>query len=466
MKSRTIVIIVSVVVVAVAGGLWWNARRQANMEGQIQTVRAERGDLTATIGATGTVRANQTAVLAWQTTGTVKSVNVRVGDEVEAGQVLATLEQTSLPQIVILAQAELISAERALDDLLYSNTPSAQAQLAVVNAQEAYDDAKQSRDNLNYDRADSEAIEDAEARYIMAQEQVDRAEKAYKMFAHLPESHPRRAAAYSALYAAKEERDRALASYNWYLGEPDEQEIAGADARLAVAEAQLEDAQREWERLKDGPDPADVAAAQARVTAAQATLNLARLSVPFAGTVTVTNPMPGDQVSPGTVGFRIDDLSRLLVDVQVSEVDINSVKVGQPVVITFDAILSKEYHGRVIEVARVGNVVQGAVEFTVAVELTDADELVKPGMTAAVTIVVKELENVLLVPNRAVRLVNGQRVVYVLHNGEPAMVAITLGASSDVMSEVVRGDLREGDLIILNPPIEFQGDQHPPFIGR
>jgi HlyD family secretion protein len=88
----------------------------------------------------------------------------------------------------------------------------------------------------------------------------------------------------------------------------------------------------------------------------------------------------------------------------------------------------------------------------VSIELTDADELVKPGMTAAVSIVVKEVKDVVLVPNRAVRLVNQERVVYVLVNDQPKQVKIQLGSSSDTMSVLVGGDLKEGDLIILNPP--------------
>jgi HlyD family secretion protein len=73
-------------------------------------------------------------------------------------------------------------------------------------------------------------------------------------------------------------------------------------------------------------------------------------------------------------------------------------------------------------------------------------------MTAAVTITVKQVNNVLMVPNRAVRLVDSQRVVYILANNLPKQVDITLGASSDTMSEVVSTNLKAGDLIILNPP--------------
>jgi HlyD family secretion protein len=138
--------------------------------------------------------------------------------------------------------------------------------------------------------------------------------------------------------------------------------------------------------------------------------------------------------------------------VQVSEVDINSVRVGQDAALLFDAILNKEYHGKVTQVGQSGETLQGVVSFTVTIEITDADELVKPGMTAAVNIVVDEVKNVVLIPNRAVRLVDGNRVVYLLVEGEPVPVRIRLGASSDTMSVLAEGDIQEGDLIILNPP--------------
>ncbi len=141
----------------------------------------------------------------------------------------------------------------------------------------------------------------------------------------------------------------------------------------------------------------------------------------------------------------MDDLSSLLVDVEISEVDINSIAVGQPVTLTFDAILGSEYHGEVMQVAQAGNTVQGVVNFTVTVKITDADEQVKPGMTAAVNITVKELKDVILIPNRAVRLVDGKRVVYLLRDGLPVQVEVRLGSSSDTMSVLADGDVKEGD---------------------
>ena len=89
------------------------------------------------------------------------------------------------------------------------------------------------------------------------------------------------------------------------------------------------------------------------------------------------------------------------------------------------------------------------------VELTDPDELVKPGLTASATIVVKELKDVLQVPKQAIRSLEGRRVVFILQNGNPVPVEVTLGISSDVFTQVLSGDLHVGDQILLNPPPEL-----------
>jgi HlyD family secretion protein len=178
------------------------------------------------------------------------------------------------------------------------------------------------------------------------------------------------------------------------------------------------------------------------------------LDAPFDGTITDVQIKVGDQVGPNAVAFRVDDLSRLLVDVDISEVDINRLTVGQPVTLFFDAVLGKEYQGIVQEVGFVGSNIQGAVNFKVTVELVDADADVKPGMTAGVNIVVDQLSDVLLVPNRAVRIRDGKRVVFVLEDGEVVPIEIKLGASSETVSEILDGDLKVGDAIVLNPPSE------------
>ena len=275
-----------------------------------------------------------------------------------------------------------------------------------------------------------------------------------------------RALALSNLIAAKQKRDSIQRNLNWYLGTPTELEQAILEADVALAEARLADAQREWDRVKDGPSRADIISAEARITAAEATLELARISAPFSGMITDVSLLPGDQVSPGTPVFRLDDLSHLLVDVDISEVDFNRIAVGQSVSLIFDAILDEEYQGIVVEIGQVGISIQGVVSFDVTVEIVGADQNIRPGMTAAVNIVVQQIDDVLLVPNRAVRVRNGQRVVYLMKAGSLEIVEVELGATSDQYSQVMDGDIRAGDSIVLNPPqFEFEFGEDPGFRG-
>lgn len=462
MKIKNVFWLIGILALAGLAVAYYLNQNAQNAQSEYQTVAAEKGDLLAIVGATGTVRARQSAQLTWQTTGTVEKVNVKAGDFVAAGTPLASLERSSVPQNIILAQSDLLSAQRSLEDLRTSNVARAQAEQAVVAGQKAYDDAKTRYDAINFQRASDSYIENTKAELDLARQRVALARRAYKLVENLNDGDARKAQALANLTAAEMQVDQLTARLNYVTGRPDAQEIAQRKAALELAAAQLEDAKRKLERIQDGPDPLDVAVLEARITAAQATLNQLQITAPFDGVITSAEPLPGDQVAPGKIAFRLDDLSHLLVDVQVSEIDINSVQVGQPVTLSFDAILGKAYDGRVVEVSRAGSVVQGAVNFTVTVELTNPDEFVKPGMTAAVNILVREVKNVLLVLNRVVRVVDGQRVVYVLKNGQPEMVKIRLGAISDTVSEVIGGDLNVGDLIVLNPPTTFSGPMGGP----
>lgn len=501
------IIIIVVVIVAILGSfLIWrqvNAQRsQEELLSELQTVAAERGSLISTIGATGIVRSNQSATLNWQTSGTVGQVLVAEGEAVEAGQVIAILEETSLPQNVILAQADLVTAEQALEDLLNSELQQAIALQAVEEAQQALDDINnpdlqqalalqaiadaQKAVNLadtaylNVKGSASQTdVDAAEAQVEIARAELEAAQDRYAPYADKPENNLTRANLLSQVAQAQQKYDMAVRNYNGLIASASDTDIALAEANLATAKAQLldaerqyerikdgpnpadvallearlKDSQREWERIKDGADPKDIAVAQASVDAAKAILNQKQITAPFNGVVTMVSCKYGDQVAPGTSAFRVDDLSHLMVDLDVSEIDVNRTSVGQNVTMTFDAIQGSQYTGKITEVSLVGSQVEGIVNFSVTIEIIDADASVRPGMTAVVNIVVGELDDVLLVPNRAVRVVNNTRVVYLLlENGQLEQVEITLGASSDVYSEVAAGDIEIGDQIVLNPP--------------
>ncbi|HET7010698.1 MAG TPA: efflux RND transporter periplasmic adaptor subunit [Anaerolineales bacterium] len=454
--AGAVVVLLAVVIGVRSAG----AARRSALEG-LQTTELTSGSLTATVGATGTVRANQHAILGFDTSGTVGEVFAATGDTVSTGERLAELRQSSLSAQIILAQADLVAAERALEDVLHSREAAALAQAAVADAQDALEDAEYYyRVRQEGNRATADTIEGAKYRLRLAQDKLEEAQEAYDRAS----GDAAKAVTYDRYASARTAYNSALATYNWYTGHPTDIEQAQLEADVALAQAQLDDALREYERLKDGPNPDDVAAAEARVAAAQATLELAWISAPFSGMISRVDVKPGDQVAPGGTAFELVDMSQLLVDVDVSEIDINRIQAGQPATLSFDAILDRTYTGHVTEVGLAGASVQGVVSFRVTVELDDADEQVRPGLTAAVNIVVEQIENTLLVPNRAVRVRDGERVVYVLRDDIPVPIPVRLGVSSETDSQVLEGELAEGDLIVLNPPTEL-ADFGPPRPG-
>ena len=456
--KRFITILIILAVLSGGGYLayrYYDQQRDAAVISNLQTTVANRGNLTASVGATGVVRPNQSATLVWRTSGTVSEVLVVVGQAVGEGEKLATLAQASLPQNLILAKAELVEAQKALDDLLRSDSARTTAQQNVYLAERAVIEASRALDV--FDEADyKDELDQRRQEVIDREDELQTAKDDFEPYEDWDPDNQTYKDYKQKLDDAQNAYDEAVRAVD--LLELDQEQ---AQAELDSTQAALADAQRELERVKDGPNADDVTALEARVAAAQAAIDLGQLAAPFAGTITSVDAMAGDQVALGATAFRLDDLNHLLVDVFVSEVDINRIQSGQPVNLTFDAILNQEYHGLVNEVAPVGITVQGVTEFLVTVELTDADENVKPGMTAAVNITVEQLDNVLLVPNRAVRVVDGQRVVYILEDDTLVMVKIKLGASSDSESEVIDGDLTSGDLIVLNPPQVFDSSSGP-----
>ncbi|MCI0520705.1 MAG: efflux RND transporter periplasmic adaptor subunit [Chloroflexi bacterium] len=482
--------------------------------GEWQTQPARRGDLQVSSSATGVTRARQSALLTWRASGVVASA-VQTGERVSRGQAIAALEAASLSPQVLLAQAEAISAQRALEDLQLSSKQRALAQQAVEDAEQALEDAldpstasaraqaaaanaQKELENAQRTLAilqaapSEQALAQARASMLLAQnvyedtqrnveriqKRLKKEEEDYKFFesrelyARILEGLEQKLLQDRLAYEDTVERYEAL------LQPPDAEDVLAAQANvlawqarlaeaqldwqraqagptpgeLAVLQARLDDARREWERLKGGPDAGDIAAAEARLTAAQAAMAQAGLSVPFDGVITQAASRPGDIVAAGDLAFRLDDLSHLLVDTQVSEIDINRIQPGMPVILVFDSIPGKEYQGRVVEAARAGVQVGNAVSFNVVIEALDADDLVKPGMTVEVSFVLEQIHDALLVPSRALRILDGRRVVYVLKDGAPVPVAATIGVIAQAEAQTLSGDLQAGDLIVLNPP--------------
>jgi HlyD family secretion protein len=247
---------------------------------------------------------------------------------------------------------------------------------------------------------------------------------------------------------------------------PTADEISQSDVALAVAQAQLATAQSNYDQIKNGPASTDVAVAQAKIEAIQATLNEQYLTAPFDGTITDVKLLPGDLVSSSTYAFRIDDLSSYYIDLSVSEVDINTVQIGQKATLIFDAILDKTYNGEVVYVSQIGVVSGGVVNFTVTIKLTDPDSQVKTGMSASATLVVSAVDNVMMVPSRAIKTLNNQKVVYLMNGGAFSAVRVQTGATSDTDTQVTSTNIKVGDVVVTNPPTNLlQINGNSGFLG-
>jgi HlyD family secretion protein len=510
-------------------------QRGANLTENIPTEILARAPLSVYVSATGTIDSNQSAVLNWSTSGEIETVVPLLGQSVTAGDLLASLAKNSLSPHIILAQAELVGAQKALDDLLQSSTQQAGALKDVENAQQALEDARdpsklqadaqlalaesaqalesvQRRFDILTTTPSELAISQSYANKILAEqalvdinEQIERYERKVRQAA-MPfmqeiyqnileglqfQRHSKIARYNDAvekyfnltsppnpldLTVAQADLATAQAQYSTALRTWDRIENGLSAAEFAVLEAVLTDAHREWERVKNGPTPEDIASARVRMTAAQAVLDQSRLTAPFDGVITHISAQPGDQVDIGLQAFRIDDLSALLVTMQVSEMEISQVAIDQSVLLTLDAVFAQIYHGQVVEISPVGTEQLGVVYFEVVVSISDADQAVRPGMTVDVELLVHQVVDTLLVPNQAVRWLDGEQVVYVIGNNPPAdyfasnsqawpiiglggksiyPVMITLGLKSDSYSEVIAGNITAGDEILLGLPDEY-----------
>ena len=135
----------------------------------LETETVKRGALSSVIGATGSVRSNQSAYLFWKVSGQVDQNLVIVGDAVTAGDTLAAISETTLPAYIILAQADLVNTQRELETLLTSSVQQAEALSAVEEAGKALEDA------LNPELSQAQAqivIAEAEADLDVAETQL------------------------------------------------------------------------------------------------------------------------------------------------------------------------------------------------------------------------------------------------------------------------------------------------------
>ncbi|HVK63002.1 MAG TPA: efflux RND transporter periplasmic adaptor subunit [Polyangium sp.] len=262
-----------------------------------------------------------------------------------------------------------------------------------------------------------------------------------------------------------------------------QRELARAEAELAHAQASVAYAKLVLGRKTAGVEGAvvpaheldaarhdlatkDISVRQARVAVdmARDRLRYTKIVAPMAGTVIQRGIEPGEVVTPGVQAtfngealLVVADLSTLVVKIEVNQIDVAKIQLGQAATLTLDALPGKTYEARVTKIAPASTRPQGrdVDVFPIEAELTAADAQIKPGMSADVRIRLDVRRDVLTLPIEAVRESGGKaRVTRVLDGPEGRQtteeVEVVLGARTDREVEVVRG-IEEGNRVLLEP---------------
>jgi HlyD family secretion protein len=415
----------------------------------VQTAQVERGAITETVEAIGVVAAMPSASITWKSGGIVSSSTLKVGDQVKKGEILFTLEDSSISSEILQARSSLLEAQAEFEKMTSADTDF-QAALEEVTLQESYLTNKYSMRHEFYGtNVSDERINTVYASYNKARAEVWKLEAAYEKVRGLDEKDSERTTAYDALQAGVLKRDSQLRLFSQVMGTPYGQRIEGYFIAYDQQVAVVAEAWAGYQRLLDDSD--EISAAQANLQALQNTVDQASIIAPFSGTITAINSLPGNLVSSGDVAVQLDDLSNLTVDIDVSQMDVNKISIGQPAELTFDAIPNAVYSGIVIEISEAGSASNEDAVFKVRVALTNPDDSIKPGFSTTVSIITDQVDNALLVPNIAIQY-DKDGSTYVKEAaglGEFISVPIETGARSDAFTELVSGDLEEGDRLAV-----------------
>ncbi len=386
-------------------------------------VNVRRGNLAKTITATGKVQAVTTVQVGTQVSGTVSELHADFNDHVKAGQVIARLDPAQIQAQLQQAQASLASAQAAVA----TARSSGESQAAAVQVAKA-----------NVDRADAALLE---------------ADRAYKSTA--------------ALVAEGVLARRQL--------ETDEGAKVQAAAQKAQAEAQYQQAVAQAQSSRSQLDQALAQAAQAKAAVDVAAVNLDRTIVraPIDGVIVARNVDVGQTVAASlqapTLFLIANDLTKMQVLADIDEADVGQLSPESKVSFTVDAFPAETFDGRVSQVRLAPNVVQNVVTYTAVIDVANPKLQLKPGMTATVTATVAERQDVLLIPNAALRFrpegmpaaSSGKKagprgngaVLWRVEGKELKPVRVRLGLTDGVSTEVMGEALAEGD------PIAAPGQQ-------
>jgi multidrug efflux pump subunit AcrA (membrane-fusion protein) len=390
--NKTVVIFFVLVVIAVIGAsgyFGFASTKEPEPTPTPQTVSVTSCDVEQTVTAPGNlVNVNEEEVK-MPATGKLSGVKVRVGDIVNAGQTLAELDPVTTTQ----AQVDLLEAQQALEKL------------------------QKQRTALNYPRATDAFIKDLRRKIKLAKESVSYLESLYKN----EEDPLMQSQFFSSLTNAKSDLANLESNLNWYTSKPTEKDVTNADSELALA--------------------------QAKYDAAKAVLDSLQITAPFDGVVFAVNAQSGETYQAEASLFTIGDPKALEVLASVTEEDYPIVSVGQEVEIYFDARPDVTVQGKLERI--IPKRIEGDRPlYHIYISLNEVPDGLADGMTSDTAITIAKRAGVLCLPRAAVRASSGDTTRIKVWNGvEVTDKEITIGLRGDTYVEIVSG-LGEGEQVV------------------
>ncbi len=341
-------------------------------------------DTSPMVSATGVVLPLKRSTLSVTFPGVIAEILVERGDTVEDGEVLLRLKgKEEIEAQIAQARTEVIAAEQALNDLYKNHDLALAASLqAYYLANNAVKEAQYQLDNFTVP-VNQKNLTAVEAVKIM-KERLDAATAAFQPYRNESEQNQTRR-------DLKKKLDEAQADYNAAVRR------LTYEFALQEALAKLAQAERDYETLSKGPDPDLVALAEARLATAKAALaaaekKLADLEIKalYAGTISDVFVREGEWVAPGQPIMILADLEHLRIETtDLNEIDVARVKVGDKVIVTFDALPDVVVEGMVVLISPKASEGSG-VNYTVVIEMAETPAALRWGMTAFVDIQVEK----------------------------------------------------------------------------
>jgi RND family efflux transporter MFP subunit len=401
----------------------------------VEVATVETGDIALIYSYAGNLQSKDEVSLMPAASGRVESVLVEVGDEVKAGDPIATIERDRYIEQVRQAQAALTTAKLNLAKMELGSRPEeiAAAQAAVQLARSALNDVASIDDN----ERTTAAANLAQAEAALRQAQTD-----YDKIAWAGDVGQTREAL--ALEQATIAYENALAAYNLQTN-PSDSQLSPLMAQLTQAELTLALAIQPFREIDFEIARTGIEQAESALAVANLGLDETTIEAPFDGVIAEVYITEGSTV--GTQGSVVLEVSKEVeVSIEVEESRIGQVFKGQNASLQVTAYPGQEFPAAVTSVAPVAD--KDTRTFTVKITPVDEEGLLRSGMYANALVLIEEMKDTLLVPRDAVTEVNGQSSVYVVDGNMVEQRTVTTGLTNDGQIEITSG-LEAGETVVI-----------------